>query len=66
MNKVTAPATCTSCARLGGIVQCNKCRRNAPNKQTLTRRRVAALVADGMTVEQAETELGCTRTIVIG
>lgn len=58
----TAPATattCPTCAALRGLIQCNKCRSERPDAQTLIRREALRLVReDGLTAAQAEARLG--------
>ncbi len=50
---------CVACAYLRGLTQCNVCRADRPNGQTLTRREIARLVReDGMSVAEAEASMG--------
>ena len=55
---------CKSCELLNGLVQCNECRKNNPNQQTLTRRRIIQMMSEGMTVAEAEKALGVTGRVI--
>ena len=50
---------CHVCELLAGFSQCNDCRRDRPNQQTLTRRELVRLMREeGLTADEAEARLG--------
>lgn len=50
---------CRACVALAGLTQCNACRRDRPNAQTVRRRRIMALANDrGISPIEAERILG--------
>ena len=50
---------CLACAYLQQITQCNTCRAERPNRQTLTRAEIVRRVReDGMSIAEAEASLG--------
>ncbi len=58
--------TCTACKALGSIVQCNRCRKTNPNKQTILRNAIVATMAQGATVADAEHAAGVTAGPAVG
>jgi hypothetical protein len=51
---------CPACTAMRGVVQCNRCRAERPNRRTLKQREiVAVLMANpGMSVAEAEAACG--------
>lgn len=59
---------CPACARLAHVgIQCNGCRRDAPNRRSLIQREIVRRVReDGMTPAEAEASMGVTAGKTIG
>lgn len=61
----TATVECFACATFPDV-QCNRCRAERPNAQTLLRNEIARLVReDGLTLAEAEARMGVTHIRVI-
>lgn len=61
---MTTQTTCPACAALNGLTQCNRCRVENPNAQTVTRNELLRLIGTGMTPAEAEARLNVVPVMI--
>ena len=55
---------CRACVGLAGMTQCNVCRVERPNRQTMVRQELWRLVSEGMSPVEAEAAMNVTPCVI--